>query len=79
MAKAVPFFSNDELFFESYLLCIKQAMFMSEQDFDGTQRFELPVSKTTVECAERERSVFQLCELSKMILVGFEFTTVTHP
>lgn len=31
-----------------YLLCIKQAMLVSEHFFDGTQRFDEPVSKTTL-------------------------------
>jgi hypothetical protein len=43
MWKAVPFFSKDEDFLASYLLCIRQAILVNEHCFDGTQRFELPV------------------------------------
>lgn len=48
MANSVPFFSKVEDFLASYLLCIRQAIFVYLHCFDGIHRFDDPVSKTTL-------------------------------
>ena len=52
IAKSVPFLTYDVDFVESYFEWILHAMFDSGHVFDGTHRFEEPVSKTTLnDCA----------------------------
>lgn len=48
MWKAVPFFSYVELFPALYLLCRRHAILVSEHFFEGTHKFEDPVSNTTL-------------------------------
>lgn len=47
MAKAEPFLVYVDDSVLSYLLCRRQAMLSNEHFFDGTQRLDEPVSKTT--------------------------------